>query len=316
MRPTIAVIGMGALGKRHLESILKAPIPLDIYCVDVNADAINGFSTESIAGHRVIFSTDITVLPASLDWVLLATTSAARRMLFDAVVAHSTVKYMVFEKVLFQKVEDYEHVERRLKELGIKAWVNCPRREQNSWQAFRARLSQEGEFTVNISGSSWGLACNCVHMLDLVQYLSAPAELENVEAKFDEQIIDSKRAGYKEVNGSVRGHCGRCTNFTIVCLPSGTDPLTIEVVTSRASYRIEEGRGKITINSGDSVKELPFEMKYQSQLTQQVLMGILSQGTCELATYEESKRIHLALINPIIEFFESKGMEAGICPIT
>ena len=38
----IAVIGCGALGKRHLESILKSELPLKVYCVDINAQVFSG----------------------------------------------------------------------------------------------------------------------------------------------------------------------------------------------------------------------------------------------------------------------------------
>ena len=37
----IAIIGVGALGKRHLESILKSELPLQIYVVDNHKEAVN-----------------------------------------------------------------------------------------------------------------------------------------------------------------------------------------------------------------------------------------------------------------------------------
>ena len=57
-------------------------------------------------------------------------------------------------------------------------------------------------------------------------------------------------------------------------------------------------------------------MPYQSQMTQYVIEDILLKGTCKLTTYEESSRMHLEFIKPLIEFFEKHGMEKGLCPIT
>ena len=56
----IAIIGVGALGKRHLEAVLKCQEEMCIYCVDVNPLALDGFQKNDIYENKtIIFSTDM-----------------------------------------------------------------------------------------------------------------------------------------------------------------------------------------------------------------------------------------------------------------
>lgn len=319
MNKQIAIIGLGALGRRHLESLFKSEIPFEVYCVDVNEHALNGFDKILYRGHNVVFGTDVGILPKKLDWVLFAMTSKGRREMFDAVAAVSEVSSVVFEKVLFQRIEDYEHVARVLSERQIKAWVNCARREQVCWQNLRERMSSCKCFEVHVSGSEWGLACNAIHMMDAVEFISDGGHIELVDVNLEDRVADSKRPGFKEVYGCLSGHCGRCRNFSISCSEGGAVPLQIDVVTDQFRCRIEESKGRMTLfdsQTAFSGREIEFKLKYQSQLTQLTFEEIMGKGKCWLPTYDESMRIHLQLLRPLIKFFEKQGMEESVCPIT
>jgi len=316
----IAIVGVGALGKRHLESVLKSSWPMDVYCIDMNPQALDAFKWEdSFENKKLHFATDFTELPTKLDWALFAMSSAGRREIFDALVEKVRVPYIVFEKVLFQRESDYAHVAARLSELGIKAWVNCARRVQDCYRQLRDEMVDMREFELHVSGGEWGLACNAIHMIDLVEYLSGCKDTEVSRLDLEDIIVDSKRKGYKEVYGLVAGHSGRCRNFTISCCRESRVPVQIDIVSDRVRVRIEEGRGIMTIASEGNQyvpEERPFRMKYQSQLTQDVLESIVSTGNCGLARFEDSARLHLQFIRPLIKFFEDHGMEKGVCPIT
>lgn len=316
----IAIIGVGALGKRHLESVLKSSWPMDVYCVDVNNHALDGFAWEDTFGNKKLrFCTDVSQLPPRLDWVLFAMSSSGRREMFDAVISKTTVPYIVFEKVLFQREDDYEHVAVKLSELGIKAWVNCARRVQDCYRQLKDEMSEAREFEVHVSGGEWGLACNGIHMLDLVEFLSGGESTEVTDLSLQDVIVDSKRKGYKEVYGSIVGHSGRCRNFTITCYRKSKVPVRVDIVSDLSRIQVEEGRGVMTVASAGKQfvsEELPFKLKYQSQLTQEVMESILSTGDCGLPTFGDSSRLHLQFLRPLMAFFENHGMEKGICPIT
>lgn len=315
----IAIIGVGNLGKRHLQATMNAKVKKTVYCVDANAEAKEFCEALSTSEEEVIFSTDIEDLPKEIDIAIIATSAGVRRMLFDKLVNHAKVKNIVFEKVLFQKVEDYHCVKEKLDELGICAWVNCARREWDSYQELKKQIDKCDEFEVHISGGNWGLGCNGIHMLDLVKFLDGTEECKVTKLLLDSEVVDSKRVGYKEVFGTIIGEGKRCKAFSISCYKDSSLPIGIDIIGNNAKYNISESKQLMLYSSAENgweVVEKKFDIYYQSQLTNKVVDAIRETGDCRLAKYDESMNIHLTYIEPLISYFEEKGLGKDICPIT
>lgn len=313
----IALVGLGALGKRHLEAVLKCKQSMEIYCMDINPDAMSGFQPNDIYQNKKIeFVTDINEFPTELELVIFPMSSKGRREMFDCLVNHSSVKNIIFEKVLFQKIEDYYHVGKRLKELDISAWVNCTRRYAPIWRELKNDLKHAENIEMHTYGGNWGLACNCVHMLDAACMISNSDNLKIESTNLQDKVVDSKRKGYKEVFGVVSGSCGKCSNFTISCYENNLPSETI-ILGDNKKYIVNEAQSYYEIIEADGVKnEKHFEPYYVSQTTTEIVNDILNKGTCDLTTFELAAKLHLQYIEPLIDFFEEKGMEKGICPIT
>ncbi|MBR5565674.1 MAG: Gfo/Idh/MocA family oxidoreductase [Roseburia sp.] len=312
-----AVIGVGALGKRHLESILKLDLPYKVYVIDRDEKAVA--EAVDMCSEKVNGGLDVTILPEELDVVIIATNSNVRRLVFEQLIEHSKVKNIIFEKVLFQKIEDYYEVEKRLQEHDIKAWINCARREQPAYWEFKEVVDKSKYFTFQLAGGQWGLGCNAVHMLDLVKFLSGEQECRIHKLNLLPEIVDSKRSGYKEIFGTISGECGKCQAFSIACYKDSTLPIQIEIIGDNFRAHILEGGKKITLmqeSNGWQVEEREFPMLYVSQTTGNIINSILTTGDCKLPKFADSMQAHLELLQPLMEFFEKQGLEKGICPIT
>lgn len=316
----IVIIGVGALGKRHLQSIVNSKLDLDIYCYDINEHALDSFEWENTYNNKTItMVTSFEALPKMVDFALFAMTAKGRREMFDQLVEKCTVKNILFEKVLFQNIEDYGHVGQKLKELKIKAWVNCARRQMDSYQELRERLKAAKEMRISISGGEWGMACNSIHEIDLVEFLSGSNETIIDKLSLLPEMVDSKRKGFKEVYGSIVGHSGKCKSFYINCMKGSDVPSMVTVSTDIGQYIIFEGKQKLISmekENGYEIVEQDFVMPYQSQMTQFVIEDILLTGESRLAKYDVSSRLHLEFIEPLIKFFNNNGWESNSCPIT
>lgn len=313
----IAIIGVGALGKRHLESVLKSELPFQIYVVDNNEEAVS----EAIKMNEkcIIGGMDTSILPEEIDLAIISTASAVRKTVFKQMISKSKVKYIIFEKVLFQRIEEYFEVGKILEERQIKAWVNCARREQASYQELKKIVDKSNYFTFEMTGGDWGLGCNGIHMLDLVQFLSGSHECIIDRLNLLPIVEESKRRGYKEIYGTVSGSCGKCLSFSITCFHNSTSPSRLELSGDNFYASIEEGTHKLTLMSADdgwnaNIREFP--LYYQSQQTQKVMEKIMNTGDCNLPKYKEAMQLHLSYIEPLIKFFEEQGLEKGLCPIT
>ena len=311
----IAIIGVGALGRRHLQSMVELQDGYNIYAVEINKELFPKLKAEF---PNVEFITAVNELPNELEVVVIATNSNVRRILFEQLINNSVVKNIIFEKVLFQKEEDYYFVWDKLKELSIKAWVNCARREWDSYKLLEEELKNCNELHISAVGGQWGLGCNCIHILDLIEYLSGD-DIETIDmGGLENNIIESKRKGFYEFFGTVKGTSGRCKHYSIACIDSSL-PFYVEITTEKSRYLINEGDNYLLFCGDESNWEwekCEFKQIYQSQMTGRVIQSIIDEGTCNLPDYESSMKLHLKYILPLIEFFKSNGMEENLCPIT
>ena len=312
----IAIIGVGALGKRHLQSMITLQDQCNIYAVEINEELIRALNTEF---PNVKFITTVEELPNELDVVVIATTSNIRRILFDQLINSSNVKNIIFEKVLFQKEDDYYFVWDKLNELEIHAWVNCARREWDSYKLLKNELKSCNGLYISAIGGQWGMGCNAIHILDLIEYLSGN-EIETIDlSKLENNVIESKRKGFYEFFGTISGVSGRCKNYNIVAIDNSILPFRIEITTEKSRYMIDEGNNYLLISDEESHwqwEKREFQQVYQSQMTGRVIKSIIDDGSCNLSDYESSMKLHLKYILPLIEFFKANGMEENLCPIT
>ena len=312
----IAIIGVGALGKRHLQSMVELQDQRNIYAVEINEEIIKVLKTEF---PSVNFITTVDELPDELEVVVIATNSNIRRLLFEQLINHSIVKNIIFEKVLFQKEEDYYFVHGKLNQLNINAWVNCARREWDSYKLLKEELNTCDELHISAIGGQWGIGCNAIHILDIIEYLSGN-EIGTLDiSKLEHNIIESKRKGFYEFFGTIVGDCGKCKNYSLTCIDNSNLPFRIEITTEKSRYMIDEGNNYLLISNEESEwkwKKREFKQVYQSQMTGRVIKSIIDNGTCNLSNYESSMQLHLKYIIPLIDFFKANGMEENVCPIT
>ena len=69
-------------------------------------------------------------------------------------------------------------------------------------------------------------------------------------------------------------------------------------------------------SAGWEWKKEHFALPLQSELTHLVIEDLLFNGSCKLTPFAESCRLHLALEEKLILYFEKQGGERGLCPIT
>lgn len=314
----IALIGIGGIGKWHLQSLLTLAEEKIIYGVEPD------LKTRTILEHtyygrvEVKLVSSIEQLPSRIDIAIIATNSAVRRNVFEQLVKKSDCKNVIFEKVLFQKVDDYYAVKEILVKRGINAWVNCARREWPGYIMLHEWLRDREIISFSVKGGQWGLACNGIHMLDLITYLSGNI-IESIDtSKLKDVIIESKRKGYYEIFGTLEGKGAKCGLCELTCAEEPL-PCIIDIVFKDMIISVFEEQNIYRISYADNewhTEEHELGVKYQSELTAKVVEQILNKGICRLPDYNEAMAEHIVFIKALTVFFEKHGMESGLCPIT
>mgnify|MGYP003653889970 CR=1 FL=1 len=318
----IVIVGAGELGSRHLQGLSRVNIPIRISVVDPSPEALAKSQLrlrEMVSNSNVQdveYLASLMGLSQSPDLAIVSTNSDIRATVTRSLVETFSAKNLVLEKILFQRENEYEEIGVLLSNSGVKTWVNHPRRLFPRYKELKIFLSDKGPFSYDVRGGNWGLACNGLHFLDHLAYLSESDELAISTSGLDKSIVKSKRSGFVEVNGSLTGTIGR-NSFSLHC-DSSSEKLRISIQAGKTRIFIDEAAGVIETKNSENVSSVEGKIIcYQSELTNNLVENILRKGTCELPSFAEAAKLHLPFIKALGKHINSFDSACHIgCPIT
>jgi hypothetical protein len=323
---TIAIIGAGNLGARHLQAVAQMTQSIKIYVVDVLSASLNTaqLAYEQVSHSSVSeirFLTTIDQIREDIDVAVIATSSLSRRQVIAELLNHVHVKYLVLEKFLFPSLDDYDEVASLLAKTSCKAWVNCARRMQPVYQDLKKYFQGESNIVCSVAGGNWGLGCNGIHMIDMIAFLLEDANFSFDTTYLDPGYIDSKRYGYIEFTGTLTGRSNKCAFISLYSDRNNSHPTVISIQNQNIRCVIEESFGRASIfKKEDNWAALPpmgFSILYQSQLTGLLVEELMDSGHCWLPEYTESAGLHKPLLSAYLGYYKACRSElTDICPIT
>ncbi len=320
----VAVIGCGVIGSRHAQALARLKRGCEVYLVDPSPDA--GKAAARLLMQDCVEAGAIKLqvlsalgdLPGTLDVAVVATTAQLRRQVIEQLLGHATVRYLVLEKFLFQRPDDYEAVGAILRRAGARAWVNCPRRMWPGYQDLRRIIS--GPVALQVATHArYGIGTSAIHLLDVLSYLSGDDDFHLSAAAVDAAPVPH-RSGGVELTGTLSGHSRRGSFFRFAAYADGSlPPLTI-IDSPHLRAIIDEGRQHARVSRAEenwAWRDQPFGVLSQSQLTDTVVASLIDDGTCVLPEFDESSRLHLAILNPLLRHYRNAvDPRAEGCPIT
>lgn len=281
---TILLIGCGNLGKRYVETIDNNLKNVKILIVDPYVD----FSTLNIKNICFEYHKDISdIKDTCIDLAIFAVCSDIRYTLTVNVIQKFTVKYIIFEKFLFQKENDYYEVKSLLKSNNIKSWVNTPRPTYEFYKKIKKH-----NINLTVFGKNWGLACNAIHFIDLFCFLNNSYDITLEDN--DLVISNSKRKNFYEFYGTIRGKnkentlvlkCDKGEKFQLIKTLNGT--------------KIENKNGKLYVDN-----KVLYKIPYLSEYMHKIIEDILCNDDCDLTKYDNSMKIHLSLLRVLTKHFK------------
>lgn len=319
----IAVIGAGQLGSRHLQGLVRLSLPCEIHVVDPSAASLDmsrqrADEVHAAASHSLHFHEQIEALPLMLDHAVIATAADVRLSVLRALLKGRTVRNILLEKVLFQRQTDYAEAAELLQQAGTRAWVNCPRRVFPIYETLRTFFRDDPLLHVDVRGGNWGLGCNSIHFIDTIAYLTGGSVHSLSTALLDEDLIDSKRAGFKEFTGTLLGRCGEAI-FSLTAQRGSKAPLLLTLRGSSRSCLIDESAGRAFLCDprDGGWRTVEFMAPLLSELATAVTLRILEDGSSALTPFTHSVAHHLPLLQALTgHTVRHLGVANDICPIT
>ncbi|MDP6925113.1 MAG: Gfo/Idh/MocA family oxidoreductase [Candidatus Scalindua sp.] len=322
----IALIGAGQIGSRHLQALAKSEIPISVEVVSRTSQSLVEAKErfEHIKGTGLVKSVkyfqSIKSLSNSIDIAIIATNSDVRRKVIEEVMQYKKTRFLLLEKVVFQSVQDFHEIIDLLKISQVKAWVNCPRRMYDFYLEVQKNLGNGEPIVCDIRGGNWGMGCNSIHFIDLISYVSREIDFRITRSDLDLEILASKREGFLEFTGSLRGVTRNGSKFSLISDKKSNVPCVITIKGDTSRYIIFESKGKaIRAHKSNNWKdeEVQFSVPYQSQLTHLAVSKILVTGQSDLTPLQLSFEFHKPLLETFTQHLEHVvNIRYGSCPIT
>lgn len=322
----IAIIGAGQLGSRHLQALAGLDGGASIQVVDPSPKSLQVAQERYLQvdngpqGPTVQFLTDIGGLSPQIDFCVVATGADVRYRVLESLLASRQVTYLLLEKVLFQSVAELEAAGDLLRKSGASAWVNCPRRLYPFYASLKEKTAPVGDVRYAVTGGEWGMACNAIHFLDHLAWL---VEDELVSLDFsglERTIHQSKRPGFIEVFGTLRGRFSRGAEIELTATRGATPAPRLTVVSSGQRLDVDEtSREAFVRRETENWREekVTFDLPFQSALTHLVVQDLSAHGSCGLTPFDESARLHRVFLEGLTAFLEEvSGHGYPRCPIT
>lgn len=318
----IILIGAGNLGSRHLQGLALVKHRLKIFVVDVsdtNLELANERykSVDNGARHEVVFFKSLSDIDEkNFEIAIIATNADIRFEISKDLLNLKAVKYLVLEKVLFQKEKDYDDFLIISTNYDTKIFVNCARRLNHYYQKLSNVDFGSKNIIMEVAGSSWSMGCNSIHFIDLFNFLTGfyPEKWEN---KLDNKVIKSKRSGFFEFTGELISNDIHGNQLRLVSDKKINSTLLIKIFSEKINYTIDEDSNKVIIEGEKFSKNDIIQIDFQSNLTNKIVESLIDFNTCNLPTYEVSSRLHKPLIKVMKDHFNNvNNSNLKYCPIT
>lgn len=320
----IGLIGAGQLGSRHLQGIANSNIQLEIEVVEPYENSMKiakerYYEALNDVEKKINFYKNIDELSLNLDLVIVATTADVRFNIVKELLNKKNVKFLILEKVLFQKINEYYLLEELLNKKNVKCWVNHPRRMFLFYKNLKKELLNSKQIYFNVEGGNWALGCNGLHFIDVFSYLSNNTNIHIDNSGLHNKIYESKRQKFIEFNGNLKGSIGE--HIFSIFSHVDTMPIIMTILADNLHIVIDEENGYIRYAKKDTNWDWKVKQEkivyFQSELTSLLMEDILIKNSCDLPTYKEAMKLHIKFINSLLEHMNKiKNENCSVCPIT
>lgn len=312
----IFLIGAGQIGNRHLQALKNVSLPLDISVIDPSKESLlnaeKRYQEIKVPKeiHQVNFLAEI---PSQnkIDLAVVATASNVRAKTIKDLLKNNRVRFMILEKLLFDKKKDYPVIEKLLAKNKVKAWVNCPLRLRPIYQKIKKDFSDK-KVNFRISGSNLGLSTITIHFLDFLIDLVGNESFTIDTSLLDQKTYPSKRKGFLEINGILQVKFANGTKAELTSYHSGNTSPLIEIFNREARYIFtdQELNFEAWVSQDKNSwiwEKVPFYTPLISETTTWAAEDILKNSSCDLPSYKNSSQVHLSFLEPLRKFLNKNS---------
>lgn len=202
----ICVIGLGRMGRRHLQVAKKLGMEI-VGVFDPLPESIHLAQEEYCLLDSIIFDSVEAMLKNTSPEAIVVASTAPSHCEYVIQSAEAGVRYILCEKPMAVSIAQCNHMISVCAKYGASLAVNHQMQFMEQYTAVKKlsnSLEMGGLKSITVSGSNFGLAMNAVHYFEMFRYLTGE-KLENVNFWADEARVPNPRGEqYEDRSGQLR----------------------------------------------------------------------------------------------------------------
>ncbi len=281
----ILIIGLGSIGKRHLESLLISKKKLNIYIIDIKPIKK---SLLNIKNHNIFYFNKILNFRVKFFLTIISTNSDVRYNLLLKLLNKNKSENILLEKICFNKLYQYSNIKKLLSKNRTNVYLNYPRTMWKSYIRLK-KLFKPKEFkSLVFESNSWNLCSNSLHFINLFNFFTKTNSIKLKNEKIYNRYFKSKRPFFFELKGKISFINSMNQKITLVDTFSNIDP-NLSIDTNKYYIEVFERKNEMRItnknNSKVSIKN--FYVEFQSVLTIKLLNKLLKKEKINLSKFQD-----------------------------
>lgn len=314
----ILIVGFGAMGCRHAQSILKPTKYANVSVLEPDNDSFQlgleriGCSERDITRR---FKT-IQEIKIEFDFAVIATSSSPRFQIIKTLISKGVKKFLL-EKMVFQSLQQFDEAIELLKKNNATAHCNFVNRYFPNYRALKNHFekTKPSKFKMNVNGGDFGLGCNAIHYLDLFEYITS-SNVKIIDALlFKSDNLNRRGAQYFEFSGGIKGKDERGNSITITSISKSDSPVFVTYNIDDEIYQFSESDLHEFQFLNDRITNNKFNIIPTSLLTEQLIDDIYKDSSL-LTTVQQTKNAHQELFKIFNLALGIKHKNKAICPVT
>ena len=306
MTYNIAIIGLGNIGRRHLEGLLRIKYKIFVHLFEINLESVK--KTKSIIKQnenkniKISLNKNIVVIGKKIDLLILATSSKQRYDIISNFIKLNVTINILIEKLAFNNLLEYKKTIKLMNEKNVNGFVNLQRRMFSVYKNIKEKLNAEQPIQFKVSMYNWNMASNTIHFLDLFNFFSNNRKLYLSKNLLERKIFKSKRKGYSEIRGTLEFKSKSLDHIVISDNNSYKNLELFIIEQDSIQFSIYEDQNKmITTNLKSKSKKINNKilLPYHSELTNLIADKIIKNKKINLPTLEDSYDNHALLLNTL-----------------
>ena len=220
------------------------------------------------------------------------------------------------EKVLCQNQSDLTQL-RKIFEHNKNVWVNIPILHDSLLKSIKKYINRDYPVFMKVIGGAWGLACNTIHFLHLLNSLTGESVIKLDTSKLNKSWHRSKRKGFWEVFGSLKVNFSKNSVLELQSIKTKTKVANKQIITIKNNL-IDWNLSIVKKYSKKNIN-LIFDNKkiLHSKITPKLISDILNSKKIYLPKLEQSISLHVHLIRSLkAHWNQNMSKKSKYLPVT